>query len=215
MTEEAWLKLTRLDPLLTFAIQHTSVRRVALFACGCCRCAQDWSLSGVEGDAIHATERYRDGEITRRTWLKYGRALEGDESWLQTATGWECDFRDAVHCLFHENELSVHDVLLRAVERVSTTEYTEAVEAKLCGLLRDVFGNPFRPVSFSPAWRTENVVLLARQMYESRDFGAMPILADALQDAGCENEEILSHCRDANQVHVRGCWVVDLVLGKE
>jgi len=58
-------------------------------------------------------------------------------------------------------------------------------------------------------------VSLARTMYEAREFGAMPILADALQDAGCDNDDILSHCRDANQVHVRGCWVVDLVLGKE
>jgi len=55
---------------------------------------------------------------------------------------------------------------------------------------------------------------LARQIYESRDFSAMPILADALQDAGCDNEDILSHCRDTNQPHVRGCWVVDLVLEK-
>jgi hypothetical protein len=52
-------------------------------------------------------------------------------------------------------------------------------------------------------------------MYESRDFGAMPILADALQDAGCDSNDILNHCRDANATHVRGCWVVDFVLGKE
>ena len=51
-------------------------------------------------------------------------------------------------------------------------------------------------------------------MYESRDFGAMPILADALQDAGCDNDDMLNHCRDEQQAHVRGCWVVDLVLGK-
>ena len=51
-------------------------------------------------------------------------------------------------------------------------------------------------------------------MYESRDFSAMPILADALQDAGCDNDDILNHCRDPVR-HVRGCWVVDLVLGKE
>ncbi len=55
---------------------------------------------------------------------------------------------------------------------------------------------------------------LARTMYESRDFSAMPILADALQDAGCDNEDILGHCRGSGP-HVRGCWVVDLVLGKE
>ena len=83
------------------------------------------------------------------------------------------------------------------------------------GLVRDIFGNPFRPAAFLPEWRTDTAVSLARQMYESRDFSAMPILADALQDAGCDNDDILSHCRDTNATHVRGCWVVDLVLGKE
>jgi hypothetical protein len=81
-------------------------------------------------------------------------------------------------------------------------------------LLRCLFGSLFRPVSFSPAWRTDTAVALARQMYESRDFSAMPLLADALQDAGCDNEGVLDHCRGEGP-HVRGCWVVDLVLGKE
>jgi hypothetical protein len=81
-------------------------------------------------------------------------------------------------------------------------------------LLRDIFGNPFRPVTFSPSWRTDTAVTLARTMYDSREFSAMPILADALQDAGCDNTDILEHCR-SETVHVRGCWVVDLVLGKE
>ena len=85
----------------------------------------------------------------------------------------------------------------------------------LAGLFREVFGNPFRPVTFDPVWRTDTVVALARGMYESRDFSTMPILADALQDAGCDSEDVLTHCRDANQVHVRGCWVVDCVLGKK
>src|SRR5207253_1637200 len=62
-------------------------------------------------------------------------------------------------------------------------------------LLRDIFGNPFRPVAFNPAWRTSTAVALAQQMYDSRDFGAMPILADALQDAGCTNDDVLNHCR--------------------
>jgi hypothetical protein len=81
-------------------------------------------------------------------------------------------------------------------------------------LIREVFGNPFRPVAFDPAWRTTDVVLLASGIYDEKAFDRMPILADALQDAGCDSEAILSHCRDPNQVHVRGCWVVDLVLGK-
>jgi len=78
-------------------------------------------------------------------------------------------------------------------------------------IARDAFAPP---VAFDPAWRTSDAVALARSMYDSRDFTAMPILADALQDAGCEDEQVLSHCRDANQVHVRGCWVCDLVLGR-
>ena len=77
-----------------------------------------------------------------------------------------------------------------------------------------IFGNPFRPVTFDPDWRTTTAIQLAQQMYDSRDFSAMPILADALQDAGCDHADILDHCRGPGP-HVRGCWVVDLVLGKE
>jgi hypothetical protein len=81
--------------------------------------------------------------------------------------------------------------------------------------LCDVVGNPFRTISFSAAWRTDTVLAMAKQMYAAREFSAMPILADALQDAGCDSDNILSHCRDTTQVHVRGCWVVDLALGKQ
>ncbi|MBM3980916.1 MAG: hypothetical protein FJ304_11635 [Planctomycetes bacterium] len=77
----------------------------------------------------------------------------------------------------------------------------------------EVAGNPFRPVAFSPDWRTSTVLALARQMYDAREFGAMPILADALQDAGCDNDDVLNHCREPGD-HVRGCWVCDGVLGK-
>ena len=80
--------------------------------------------------------------------------------------------------------------------------------------IRDIFGNPFRPVTFDPEWRNEHTVGLAAKMYEDREFAAMPILADALEETGCDNADILSHCREPG-VHVRGCWVVDLVLGKE
>ena len=80
-------------------------------------------------------------------------------------------------------------------------------------LIRDIFGNPFLPVTFSPAWRTDTAIALARTMYDARDFSAMPVLADALQEAGCEDTSILGHCRGEGP-HVRGCWVVDLVLDK-
>ncbi len=99
-----------------------------------------------------------------------------------------------------------------------------AASERAVWLLREVFGNPFavrrkrkkdprRGWMFDPAWRTDTAVALTKQMYESRDFGAMPILADALQDAGCDNEDVLGHCRESGE-HVRGCWVIDLVLEK-
>jgi hypothetical protein len=80
-------------------------------------------------------------------------------------------------------------------------------------LFREIVGNPFRPVTFDPSWRTSTAVELARQMYESRTFDRMPILADALQDAGCEEPSVIVHCQ-SDGPHVRGCWVVDLVLGR-
>lgn len=82
-----------------------------------------------------------------------------------------------------------------------------------CRLIRDIFGNPFRPVTFDVEWRSSTAVALAKQIYASRDFSTMPILADALQDAGCENGDILKHCRKPG-THVRGCWVVDGILGQ-
>jgi hypothetical protein len=80
-------------------------------------------------------------------------------------------------------------------------------------LFRDICGNPFRPVKTDPSWLTSDVVSLARGIYEEKAFDRMPILADALQDAGCANEDVLNHCR-AETVHVRGCWAIDLLLGK-
>jgi hypothetical protein len=98
-----------------------------------------------------------------------------------------------------------------AAERDSLDAEESAHQAQF---LRDIFGNPFRPPVFSPSWRTDTAVALARQAYDSRDFSILPILADALEEAGSESEDILAHCRGPGP-HVRGCWVVDLVLGKE
>jgi hypothetical protein len=81
-------------------------------------------------------------------------------------------------------------------------------------LLRCLFGNPFRPVALKPTWRTSNVTALAKAIYADRAFDRLPILADALEDAGCDKADILNHCRQPGE-HLRGCWVVDLVLMKE
>jgi hypothetical protein len=80
-------------------------------------------------------------------------------------------------------------------------------------MINEVHGNPFRPVAFPCEWRSEAVVALARHMYDSRDFSAMPILGDALEEAGCTDATVLEHLRGPGP-HIRGCWVVDLVLEK-
>lgn len=79
-------------------------------------------------------------------------------------------------------------------------------------LLRDIFGNPFRALTADTSWLTSAVMELARGIYAERAFDRLPILADALQDAGCVEERLLDHCRSPGP-HVRGCWGLDLVLG--
>jgi hypothetical protein len=84
------------------------------------------------------------------------------------------------------------------------------------GLLHEIFGNPFRPAALDPswlAWHDGAVRKMARAIYDERRFADLPILADALEDAGCAEAAILAHCREPGE-HVRGCWVVDLLLGK-
>jgi len=83
-----------------------------------------------------------------------------------------------------------------------------------CDLLRDIVGNPSRPITLDPSWRTSTVAALAQAIYEERTFERLPILADALEDSGCADQEILTHCRGP-RLHIRGCWVVDLLLCKQ
>ncbi len=112
----------------------------------------------------------------------------------------------AVRWHAHLGALCEHKSVRYAAYRAEQTAQSRLVE--------DIFGNPFRPTAFDPEWRTSTVVSLARGIYEERAFDRMPILADSLQDAGCDNDTILSHCRGQEQ-HVRGCWVVDAALNKE
>ena len=95
----------------------------------------------------------------------------------------------------------------------SLAAYRDVYEATHSELLRDLFGNPFRPVVLSPSWRTSTLVTLAETIYDERAFDRLPILADALEEGGCGSVELLAHCRSPGR-HARGCWAVDLVLGK-
>jgi hypothetical protein len=96
---------------------------------------------------------------------------------------------------------------------LETSSVRTAEAQQQASILRDLFGNPFRPVAFDPAWRTPNVFAVAQSIYAERRFADLPILADALEEAGCASAEVLAHCRAGGE-HVKGCWAVDLVLGK-
>jgi hypothetical protein len=200
-------------------------RRGALFACACCRriwpsfsdprsrelvdvieCAVDGS---VEPDAVWEAEeaaRAAAGEdwgfAAHATWLLARLAEVATSTQVEAVVGAVADAR-AFAVVGTYDPGSPSWIAEVETERLKQAEF-----------LRDIFGNPFHPVSFSPEWRTDTAVSLAKQMYESRDFSAMPILADALQDAGCDSADSMDHCRGPGP-HVRGCWVVDLVLGKQ
>jgi hypothetical protein len=113
-------------------------------------------------------------------------------------------------------------VAVRAAERVGAFEEwsldvraaMRQMRAEQAALVRDIFGNPFQPVIFDPAWRTPGVVAVAEAIYRDRRFGDLPVLADALEEAGCTSADILNHGRQPGE-HVRGCWLVDLALNKE
>jgi hypothetical protein len=211
MSEDEWLACG--DPLVMGREIPSGAgfvgRKSMLFGCSCCRLIWDHLSHAVSREAVAVAERFADGAAGESEMLAAGRAA-----------------RAVPDVLFDRGALSVVHLCDRRGAAVARTasraagfgrpsaEELGARNARMIRFLRDIFGNPFRPVAFSPAWRTDTAVTLARQMYESRDFSAMPILADALQDAGCDNEDILSHCR-GDGPHVRGCWVVDLVLGKE
>jgi hypothetical protein len=88
---------------------------------------------------------------------------------------------------------------------------------RLCALLRDLSGNPFRPVVLKPSWLRANcgvVRQMAAAIYEQGHFEDLPVLADALDDAGCAQADLLAHCRGPEE-HARGCWAVDLLLGND
>lgn len=135
--------------------------------------------------------------FTGNTALK--SSYEGDP----TADAWRSDptFRAAV--------LSQYSPSRRAAEACERQCQISSI--------RDIFGNPFRPVTQNPSWMAWNdgtVGNLAQTIYDERRFENLPILADALEEAGCTNSDILGHCREPGS-HGRGCWVVDLLLGKE
>ncbi len=190
MTEQEWLETTDSDQMLAYLLSggKASDRKQGLFTVASYR--HVWHLFGDERsrEAVEATERHADG------------AASGEE----VEAAW--DAAEAAGLNSHQPIYAA----LRGADEI----------AGKCHLLRDLFGNPFRPATVSPAWRTPQLVALAQAAYEQREMPAgtldtarLAVLADALEEAGCTNADILHHLRGPGP-HVRGCWAVDLILGK-
>jgi hypothetical protein len=239
MQEYAWLHGSDYRDMVGVVGTEPSPRKMGLAACACARSGwHEFSdprlLTALETAEDYAEfratkERLKAAKRSLADLLEEARARQLQDKAAVPERAWADPEHDAWWGLFGTNrELEQQVRLIELVLKPSRVDADTLLavgqtvaglrfpnQPRLCELLRDIFGNPFRPVTFPPEWRTDTVVTLARQAYELREFSAMPIMADALQDAGCDSEAILSHCRDTNQLHVRGCWVVDSVLGKE
>ena len=242
MTEEKWLRAVRpremlehLDTVLPVEPENEEGdvplnRKLRLFAVACCHRIGRLLTDQRSRDGLAFLERYLERQATEEdrreianssakvTW-DYESVRDGR---LEAATAVYRAIDDIM-----DEFTDAWEVAEGAADAVGLVEYApnedyplyirskEAEEAQQTALVREIFGNPFRPVAFSEQWRTSDVMLLARGIYEEKAFDRMPILADALQDAGCDADALLAHLRDTSAPHVRGCWALDLVLGKE
>jgi hypothetical protein len=199
MTEEEWLAATDPKPMLEFLKSKATDRRFRLFACACCRVR--WlDMERRSQIAVEVAEAFADNAATdaerRLATVDAHRAKERSGRYDLAWAAASCSARVA------------YQGLKRVVLPSGVAFHLQKT------LLFDIFGNPFHPITLNPSWLTPTVLTLATGIYNERAFDRMPILADALQDAGCDSEEILNHCRQPGE-HVRGCWAVDLLTGRE
>jgi hypothetical protein len=229
MNESAWLAAADPDPMLNYLRAgggRASERKLRLLACACCR--HVWELLPDERSrsAVAVIERYADGRATPRELgaarldaLRVSRGRRGRVPYLAASNR----IGDTLW-----NVLSVAAETLAGVA-VDTAQATGSSQAAAwnaalaaaardqAALVREIFGNPFRPAKVDPAWLAWHrgiVERLARAIYDGHAFDRMPVLADALEEAGCTDADILDHCRQPVG-HVRGCWALDLLLGRE
>jgi hypothetical protein len=209
--------------MLEFLRGKASDRKLRLFACACVRRAGYLAKNRRLVRALSLLERFLDGTGTDRD---RGRAHQLGVQVLQSG---RLDLSQ--QCLGAEVWEGARKTLDRQVHAFGESaaaavgyaagggdpEFQTAKSAERgaqVAIVRDNFGNPFRPVSADPAWFNSTAVSLAAGIYADRAFDRLPILADALQDAGCDNADVLDHCR-SDGPHVRGCWVVDLLTGRK
>jgi hypothetical protein len=233
MKESEWWSTD--DPVaMLFCVEAAaSGRKLRLFACACCRRVWNEFVPPLVVGAVELAEAFADGGVgesvlarvrgvvtehaaaaarsSGQGYLSYGYPAHVGRAAAAAAAPVprEAAHRAGVSAAHAANDSSPWDTLPRSY---SDPEFV-LERAAHADLLRDIFGNPFRPVRIKPAWLTSDVLALARGIYADLAFDRMPILADALQDAGCDHDEVLAHCREARE-HARGCWLVDALLGK-
>jgi hypothetical protein len=224
MTEAEWLACTDPQVMLAYLRGRASERRLRLFAVSCCR--EIWNLFTDERikQAVEAAERFSDGLMTADGMEKASfEAEDASNEAYHRGNGILCSAGGAAILSaqgvgvpnLHDSMPSIIVNVVEAAEEAGLK--TRALMlSEIEKLLRDHLGNPFRPVALDPSWLAWNagiVPRMAQAIYDDRAFDRLPILADALEEAGCTNADILAHCR-SEVPHVRGCWAVDLLLGK-
>jgi hypothetical protein len=211
MTEAEWLACDLPQELLNFIEGRTTGRKLRLFAVACCRRISD-GLSRAGLQAVEIAEQLADGGATAAQLAAVHQRLPSERA-TYPANGWDHVARaaSAPNVFFAANATGTEARFVAHPDRRSA-EYAAHSHLICC-----IFGNPFRPPNLDPAWHYWNdgvIRKLAQAIYDDRAFDRLPILADALEDAGCDDADILAHCRQPGE-HVRGCWVVDLLLGKQ
>jgi hypothetical protein len=218
VTEAEWLACNDPTPMLKFLRPQPSERKLRLFACGCCR--QVWKSLTLQPvrKALETAELYADGSATdEELAAAYSAAVSALHRALERRAG-----DAAYHPKLHRMALAVDAAQgspFQAGQLGGVGKY-ESLKAVSPALLRCVVGNPFRPVTISPTCLTPQVLALAKVAYDEREMPAgtldasrLAVLADALEEAGCTDADLLGHLRGPGP-HVRGCWAVDLLLGK-
>jgi hypothetical protein len=217
MTEQEWFAASNRE--IYRAIALLTPRRQRLLAAAVCRVLLPWINYPSVQKALDVIETFAETGRTRAALRQTRRAIQATQNELllshlgpqHDGVGLALSFVQ-VAASEDANAGTVDDAITALALTAGIPE--EASRKMLYTTYCEIVGTSGHSLAFLPEWRTTTTVQLARHMYESRNFSAMPILADALQDAECDNEEILRHCREPGS-HVRGCFLIDLVLKKE
>lgn len=198
-----------------------SDRKLRLFAVACCRHIWELLPDPRSRAAVDAAERFADGAATpaelqaarsaaTKVLTERSRDAPDDRFRFVLFAASDTAYRKA----WDAASMMPVDAAWPTCDEVVSNCTNYDILAAQADLIRDIFGNPFSPAPIEPSWLTPAVVDMAQGIYADRAFARLPLLADALQAAGCENATILTHCRTTGP-HVRGCWAVDLVTGRE